>query len=664
MSDKKALLEMILLLFIFTTAALLISDHNRKVKDKLVSFIVCTFKIYCFMCIGRLILLKTGEFYAYSQDIRLLVSDIVMGVGSLALFCRRDDEDKYAKLAYISITVIGIFVYKLVEYKNINSAIYHSILPEAMAVIGLIVLAADMVGSRLIKKMKGRSGGRHMDSLIAVVAFAFSFTIFIYPFLETFLSNTSEFSFTVKDIIVYLALFFVLVYFAAFSLLNNLPKEVKENAALVIFAVTIAAYVQELFLNRKLSMMDGVEREWSLEIKAGNLLVWCLIFAAVCMIKHFSKSNWKGIVRFCCIAIVIMQASGFFSIVITKAGHFETKKEAEYFSTKGLYEVAQDENVIVFVLDKYDEKFMEDVLENSPDFLEPLTGFTYYPDTVAQFSRTYPAVTYMLTDTAFFQTPEGENYCDYAFDSCSFWKDLAQQDFCAYFYEDDASYIGGTVKQQADNYIVHGNIIEKDISLAGCIRSIHTMSCYKIMPYVLKDCFMYTEDTINNLVLSNVVWEEEQYKMDDAKIKADLDCMGLVKNSDKKAFRFIHMFGAHPPYSLDRYGNRVEASKDLNIEQYMGSMQIVYNYIDELKKLGLYENSTIIITADHGDNFESEDVLPEKVNVIMFVKPKGKSSEPLAYSNAYASQSDLLPTLAGEVGISFDRGGGYKSAFR
>lgn len=184
------------------------------------------------------------------------------------------------------------------------------------------------------------------------------------------------------------------------------------------------------------------------------------------------------------------------------------------------------------------------------------------------------------------------------------------------------------------------------------------MNCYRIMPYFVKDYYRYTEDTINDLVISDKVWKQEQYEMDDADIKERLDQSGLTINDDRKAFRFIHMFGAHPPYSMDREGNRVGESKDLSIDQYMGSMQIVYNYLEELRRLGLYENATIIITADHGDNFENGAVLPEKVNIILYVKPKGSAEEPLRYSEAYASQCDLLPTLAGEVGIAAEDGQG------
>jgi hypothetical protein len=133
-------------------------------------------------------------------------------------------------------------------------------------------------------------------------------------------------------------------------------------------------------------------------------------------------------------------------------------------------------------------------------------------------------------------------------------------------------------------------------------------------------------------------------------IKSD----GIVVSNDKKAFRFIHMFGAHPPYSLDETGSRVNESKDLEVSQYIGSMQIIYNYLEELQLNGRYKDSTIIITADHGDNFENGDVLPENTNIILFIKPKGIDSGELVYSDGFASQNDIITTISDVYGMGYN----------
>lgn len=639
-------------------------DLRRKASglDKCNLLGIYSFGTYWFISVGRLIFLRTGEFYLFTQDIRVLILDILMGMASVIflpksyLYSYRSKKGNniFVVSICIMISFTGAFLYQFVRYKNINSALYHCLVPEVISVMGLVVWIQTAIISHLLVKGTYDAYKSYKNKLSIIVTLTFVITVFVYPYLETFLSNSEEFSFTLRDILLYFIIFLTIVFCVTMAILNNLSNQIWEMTILGVFSFTLAAYTQVLFLNQRLFLMDGVNRDWSVGFKILNILVWTGLFAGVYLFRYRCIESWKSILKFCCITIVAMQITGVLSLIIKNNGHFETRKEFEYFSTNGLFETAAEENVIVFVLDKYDEKYMQEVLAEEPDFLEPLKGFVGFSDTVAQFSRTYPAITYMLTDHTFFNVPSGGEYTNWAFDDCSFWEDLAEKKFHMYFYEENASYIGKSVKKWSDNYVEQGNILKREISPAGCIRNIHTMNSYKLMPYFLKDYFNYTDDTINDLVISDKVWEQEQYEMDDARIKMQLEQSGLTINDDRKAFRFIHMFGAHPPYSLDRNGNRVGESKDLAIDQYMGSMQIVYDYLDKLRMLGLYKNATIIITADHGDNFENGNELPEKVNVIMYVKPRGSSEEPLRYSEAYAAQSDLLPTLAGELGIVSD----------
>lgn len=661
MSENAAIMEMMAIAFVFGGCGV---GLRREVSglDKCILFGIYSFGTYCFMSVGRLFFLRTGEFYLFTQDMRVLMLDILMGMAG-AFFLSKSYLYSYRSqkgnnflvvLICIMITLAGALLYQFVQYRNVNSALYHCLLPEAMSVIGLVVWVETAILSRLVRKWTHEARKNRKDKLSVIVALAFVTTVFAYPYLETFLSNSKEFSFTLRDILPSFVIFLAIVFCVTMAVLGNLSNHIWEMVILGIFSFTLAAYIQALFLNKRLFLMDGVNREWSVGFKVWNILVWVVVFAGVFLFRYRCVESWKGVLKFCCVAIVAMQITGGLSLIIEKNGHFETRTESEYFSTNGLFETAAEENVIVFVLDKYDGKYMQQVLAEEPDFLEPLKGFVEFPDTVAQFSRTYPAVTYMLTDHTFFHVPAGENYTDWAFDNCSFWDDLTKKGFHMYFYEEDVSNIGKSVKKWSNNYVAQGEVLKKEISLTGCIRSVHTVNCYRLMPYFLKDYFSYTDDMINDLVISDKVWAQEQYEMDDAAIKMQLGQSGLAINDDRKAFRFIHMFGAHPPYSLDRDGNRVGESKDLDIDQYMGSMQIVYNYLDELRMLGLYENATIIITADHGDNFENGNELPEKVNIIMYVKPRGSSEEPLRHSEVYASQSDLLPTLAGALGIYAD----------
>ena len=643
-----------------------VSPWNRVLLWAIYSFIILGIISVC-----RLFLLRTFQIYAWT-DYKVFVWDILSAVCGIILapvllqqhtFKSTSRTVEYILFFICAIVISGIVLtWQYWVYRNINSAIYHSLLPERFSIIFvsafMIYEIIDFSFNRFIFKEKGSESAeerKRKKRVALLVSFSCVFTVWAYPVFETFMTNMDEFSFSTKDVIVYFLCFLLLLFIVIYLVTIKMKGKMWNYGVLSIFAFTITAYIQQMFLNGALFLMDGEGIRIESKQKIVNLLIWLGIFAIILGIRVLFKKEWMTIVQFLSLAIVVMQITGGITILISGLNTENMKNDMiDYFSTDGLYEVASEDNVIVFVLDKYDEAYMEQVLEADPDFLQPLQGFTYFPDTVSQFSRTYPSITYMLTNNTFFELPDNTDYSNWAFENCPFWEQLNEQDYSTYFYEETAKFIGESVRKKASNYIEQGTCTREKISFSGCFRSIHMISSFRTMPYILKDYFCYTAEGLNSLVIEEREWKETPYIVDDAQIKETLDEQGLKIGNDKKAFRFIHMFGAHPPYSLNRDGDRVKESKDLYLEQYMGSLRIVFNYLDKLRDIGKYDDSTIVITADHGKNFENGDILPENVNIILFIKPKGDSLEKLKYSDEYASQNDLIPTIEALTGMNLD----------
>lgn len=83
-----------------------------------------------------------------------------------------------------------------------------------------------------------------------------------------------------------------------------------------------------------------------------------------------------------------------------------------------------------------------------------------------------------------------------------------------------------------------------------------------------------------------------------------------------------------------------------------GDIKIIREYLEQLKTLGVYDNTTIIITADHG-HVKYNTVLEMKVagGCIMLVKPAGAdSSKPIVTSLAPVSHADLFATAIKGLG--------------
>ena len=72
---------------------------------------------------------------------------------------------------------------------------------------------------------------------------------------------------------------------------------------------------------------------------------------------------------------------------------------------------------------------------------------------------------------------------------------------------------------------------------------------------------------------------------------------GVVMDQEQKNFKFIHLEGAHAPFI---YGGDMEYVPGGDYRQNMeASIALTAKYIDAIKESGAYDNTAIIVMADH-----------------------------------------------------------------
>ena len=108
------------------------------------------------------------------------------------------------------------------------------------------------------------------------------------------------------------------------------------------------------------------------------------------------------------------------------------------------------------------------------------------------------------------------------------------------------------------------------------------------------------------------------------------------------------MVGVHSPYVRDRDLNYVSDGSGTEEEQGLGTLRIISEYMDQLKKLGVYEQTTVIVLADHGYNAHSD---MEHCPLLMIKYPG--ESHPFEISDipiSYSSMAEILTeALQGEL---------------
>lgn len=541
----------------------------------------------------------------------------------------------------VCLTVITV-VFQHPHY-IINSQIFSVAFSLKYILLSLFVAAILLASYGIFQKCRQNKANFYIKNnerirLSLIINFFFVFTTLIFIPCDIFFANSSDFLFSFSDFW-WIMLSFAFVFLIILTIVSMvIPQKIFVFIESIIFSLTFLCYIQRMFLNFYITSLVGEKLNtsehplWSLV----NLLIWLSLIAGIPFLFYIRRGLWKNILYLVSIGLIIVQGVAFISLLIT-----EDLFGSEHLTTEGLYELATDNNIFVFVLDYYDFSFIDIIKENEPDFFDSLEGFTYFDNTASVYSRSYPSNTYLMTGVELneFHINPYKECVDMAFEKSAFLPDLKNLGFeiDVYTYE---NYVGKAGKPLIRNYSNE----KYHLAYWGTIAGVLKCSLYFEMPYLAKPFFWVYE--INTMVAKG-----NQYVVDDAKLYADLIDNRLMISDSKSMYKYIHMHGAHFPYTLDENGNRVPEGVKA-IQQWKGSMKIVYEYLEQMKVLGKYDSATIVITTDHGSMNGTGD-LNSAVGPIMFVKPAHAPSQNLAISHTPISHSDIFSTIIEAAGGNY-----------
>ena len=178
---------------------------------------------------------------------------------------------------------------------------------------------------------------------------------------------------------------------------------------------------------------------------------------------------------------------------------------------------------------------------------------------------------------------------------------------------------------------------------------------------------------------------------DSAAVLAQSATAWIMDNREQSFFLFLHTYQIHNPYMLPEPSNRLFLDKDAAHTEFdfsplrynhqnrykpvtdalrrniIGLYDAEIRYTDEalvgpviekLQELGLYENTLLIVTSDHGEEFfehgswqHTNNVYNETIKVPLIIKFPGSRAAGTRVDR-YARLVDIMPTILDEVGVN------------
>ena len=536
-----------------------------------------------------------------------------------------------------------------------------------------------------------------------LLSIVLSFTVFFFSPLDIYLGNMKDFTTSVQDIIMPLTCMAAVsfaVFMLIFTLLFKINTKLYNVVLCLVFGIFLSFYCQMMFMNGGMQSIAGGKNLYSgLNIKFRlNFLIDVIIaFIPLTLwlirekkpnIKFLNIGSGKIIIYVCTITF-FMQLSGTASMII-RSKAFDAPEEEHgitYLSYHPTMSLSKDENIIVFLADRLDGDWLDESIEKYPDIPEIFDGFTYYRNNVSCYTNTFPSVCEMLTGCKF----NGEDWDAYlkkawSREQVTLPDRLNASGYSVNLLIDNVN----SYKQKEDLVGRCQNLYYREVTPStnyfgknGIADIMFKLSMGKLMPYILKDIFI---GNIESDFANNFKYMEERIPdMQDDMIGVGSDLyyyeflkqVGLTDDSPNKTFSFIHLHFSHEPqvYLSKLYDENI-TDENCDIHTTIrGSCVILQEYFDQLKKLGLYDKSTIIVLGDHGrapyeiqgwDDFKrvplkKQTRLNTPIVTSLLIKPAGAASAPLKTdSESELSTADFYASILQYAGIDHkDSGTSY-----
>lgn len=469
------------------------------------------------------------------------------------------------------------------------------------------------------KKWLGQALRQALQALPLCLFFALTLTLFAAT--QMVCDNQEEFWFTWAQMAPGVVRVGLWVWGALTLLLAVLPRRAFPWGQGVLLGLGVAALLQGNGLNADYGALNGQAIAWGEYTVYGliNTALWAGILF-ICL----SLRQWK---RFgaLCVVLPCLLAVGEGGWIAYRAAQAPTLQTETYLSQAGLYTVGTEENLLVLVLDSVDADQFAQALAEDPDLSRRLEGFTWYRNAMGLSDPTKYGLPALLTGQAYTQPVDYAGFIAAAYADAPLYTMLAGDVWDARFFT-DSRYVS------LDAGVVD-NLAREELAVndpAGLTRDLLRLCAFRYAPHFLKpQLWMYS-----NVFLPYAQAQGEPvYEVTDPAFDARLREEGLEATVER-AFRLIHLTGMHPPYTMDA-DCQYQAQGVTAQEQMRGCLRLAEDYLEQLRALGVYDRSAVLILADHGTDTVHRPLL--------LLKRPGDTGE-MAVNDAPVSYADLPAT--------------------
>lgn len=475
-----------------------------------------------------------------------------------------------------------------------------------------------------------------------IVSFSVCYMLFFFEPLNTYASNmlnfNYDFTFYIFPILGLFGMFFIglaaifsAVYFICRKFKKMMPYKILTATIIFLF---FPLYIQNTFLNSELPVLDGSPIIWNdyvhldfywllFTVCLGAIFIYCIIKFGIDKILKYSS--------LITLAVFVMLTAGL-TATIMENGALKSRNNIittnENFNT-----MSSEKNFVIFVVDTISSGMFDEILSENQKYTDVFEDFTFYTDTMSVYPYTTYSIPLILTGQTSKSESAYEDFCTNAYNNSPLFSALNERDYDINLYEENLYWMGERNFDIQNGDSIYGY----DMKFVGFSDQLRYL-WFKFVPYTLKRFadIQSVDFKFGAIMRSDAFsWKNDSfYEM----IKENLD----IEKQQRNNFQFIHIEGAHRPFIYDENVNKVEGETSYS-DSVKATITTIRAYIDRLKANGIYDNTAIVIVADHGNTDADEEQgidLLSRLNPILLIKGVNEKHE-LIRSDLPLIQTDL-----------------------
>ena len=472
-------------------------------------------------------------------------------------------------------------------------------------------------------------------------AFLICYTVVFFGPLDIVNANQAYLTFSAGDLAPTFGLATIggaIVIAAVFALI---PGRLRGAVMGLLLGVAVMFYLQGSVLNGDtLQKLDGNTFDWhDFRPQAiRNIIIWGSVVVVLIVLGILFPEQARTVTLIASLALVAAQTVALITTWVPK----DTSTPNYQLSGEDQFVFSTEENIIFITLDQFNPLIFEEQLEADPSLLETFKDFLYFDNMSSCYSFTFPSLMYLGTHE-YFDTSVPTREAVYN----AWHSDTAQGIYDALhengykvnlFMESNYAALGAeNMLGKADNVVEAGRLVVTPLFFEFVLD----MSLYRYMPIMLKNDFCVSTGGIVDLsAFRGVTKLRINYDF-----QTSLEKEGITLTDDHNVFNWYHMAGAHFPYVVDYYGYYIDESKTDRQTALHGYLVMLDTFFSYLKEAGVYDDATIIISADHG-YFEC-------FQTVGMIKLSGETRDEMEVSSAPVAQEDVIPTILDVLGEDY-----------